>query len=466
MNADELCYATIEELAPRLAAGDLCPIELTRAQLDRIAAIDGAWRSYATVMAESALEAAEQAKREIEAGNYRGPLHGIPVAVKDLCFTRGTRTMGGTRVLEDLVPEFDSTVVARFKAAGAVLLGKLNLTEGAMGGYNRARQIPLNPWAPDRWTGASSSGSGVATAAGMCYASLGSDTGGSIRSPSAACGITGLKPTWGRVSRYGVLDLAQSLDHVGPMTRSTWDCAAVLEVIAGDDPNDPTTLPEPAPAILDGIEDGLTGLRVGFDRSYATRDVDEQIAAPVAESVKVLESLGAEIVEVELPEIDPYALVWPSLCSVEALAAHGETFPSRSQDYGPWFRGWLELGASTSAVEYARACDLRSELTGLLARAFVGIDLLACPAQGDLPHFVSDESLYDGPMVDHGPVRRRFSCPWDMNRAPTLTLPNGWTEEGLPTALQLVGSPGDEAVLCRAGYAFERATDHRRNPSV
>lgn len=466
MNADELCYATIEELAPRLAAGDLCPIELTRAQLDRIAAIDGAWRSYATVMAESALEAAEQAKREIEAGNYRGPLHGIPVAVKDLCFTRGTRTMGGTRVLEDLVPEFDSTVVARFKAAGAVLLGKLNLTEGAMGGYNRARQIPLNPWAPDRWTGASSSGSGVATAAGMCYASLGSDTGGSIRSPSAACGITGLKPTWGRVSRYGVLDLAQSLDHVGPMTRSTWDCAAVLEAIAGDDPNDPTTLPEPAPAILDGIEDGLTGLRVGFDRSYATRDVDEQIAAPVAESVKVLESLGAEIVEVELPEIDPYALVWPTLCSVEALAAHGETFPSRSQDYGPWFRGWLELGASTSAVEYARACDLRSELTGLLARAFVGIDMLACPAQGDLPHFVSDESLYDGPMVDHGPVRRRFSCPWDMNRAPTLTLPNGWTEEGLPTALQLVGSPGDEAVLCRAGYAFERATDHRRNPSV
>ncbi len=466
MNADDLCYATIEELGPRLAAGELSPLELTRALLERISAIDGQWRSYATVMADSALEAAERAGREIKAGRYRGPLHGIPVAVKDLCYTRGTPTMGGTKVLEDLVPEFDSTVVARFKSAGAILLGKLNLTEGAMGGYNRARQIPLNPWAPDRWTGASSSGSGVATAAGMCYASLGSDTGGSIRSPSAACGITGLKPTWGRVSRYGVLDLAQSLDHVGPMTRSTWDCAAVLEAIAGDDPSDPTTLPGPAPALLAGIGDGIAGLRIGFDREYATRDVDDQIAAAVFESVRVLESLGAEIMDVELPAIDPYALVWPTLCSVEALAAHSETFPSRANDYGPWFRGWLELGASTSAVEYARACDLRSELTGLLARAFAGIDMLACPAQGDLPHFVSDESLYDGPMVDHGPVRRRFSCPWDMNRAPTLTLPNGWTKEGLPTALQLVGPPGGEAVLCRAGNAFERATDFRRHPSV
>ncbi|MXW28546.1 MAG: amidase [Chloroflexi bacterium] len=466
MNSEELCYATIEELAPRLAAGDLCPVELTRAQLDRIAAIDGAWRSYATVMAESALEAADRARQEIASGRYRGPLHGIPVAVKDLCFTQGTRTMGGTKVLEDLVPDFDSTVVAKFKSAGAILLGKLNLTEGAMGGYNRARQIPLNPWAPDRWTGASSSGSGVATAAGLCYASLGSDTGGSIRSPAAACGITGLKPTWGRVSRYGVLDLAQSLDHVGPMTRSTWDCAAVLETIAGDDSNDATTLPEPAPALLDEIAAGIAGLRVGYDPGYATRDVDERIAAAVAESVRALEALGAEIVDVELPPIDPYTLVWPTLCSVEALAAHAETFPSRARDYGPWFRGWLELGASKSAVEYAEACDLRAELTGLLARAFDGIDMLACPAGGDLPHPVSEETLYDGPMVDHGPVRRRFAAPWDMNRAPTLTLPNGWTEEGLPTALQLVGSPGDEAVLCRAGYAFEQATDYRRHPSV
>ncbi|MDE2965934.1 MAG: amidase, partial [Chloroflexota bacterium] len=243
----DLAYATIEELAPRIASGDLSPVELTQAQLDRIESHDGRLKSYATVMAESALAEAQQAADEIAAGNYRGPLHGIPIAVKDLCYTTGVPTMGGTKVLEDFVPDFDSTVVARFKDAGAVMLGKLNLTEGAMAGYNRARQVPVNPWDAGRWTGVSSSGSGVATAAGLCYASLGSDTGGSIRGPSASCGIVGLKPTWGRVSRYGVLDLAQSLDHVGPMCRSTWDCAVTLEVIAGDDPNDPTTLPEPAP---------------------------------------------------------------------------------------------------------------------------------------------------------------------------------------------------------------------------
>ncbi len=212
---DDLAYATIEELAPRIASGELSPIDLTQAQLDRIAAADARLQSYATVMADSAIAEARRAQDEINGGRYRGPLHGIPVAVKDLCYTSGVRTMGGTKVLEDFVPDFDSTVVARFRAAGAVILGKLNLTEGAMAGYNRARQVPVNPWADDRWTGVSSSGSGVATAAGLCYASLGSDTGGSIRTPSASCGIVGLKPTWGRVSRYGVLDLAQSLDHVG-----------------------------------------------------------------------------------------------------------------------------------------------------------------------------------------------------------------------------------------------------------
>ena len=262
----------------------LSPVELTEAQLARIEAADGRLKSYATVMAESALAEARQAEAEIAAGEYRGPLHGVPIAVKDLCYTDGTRTMGGTKVLEDFVPDFDSTVVARFRAAGAVLLGKLNLTEGAMAGYNRARQVPVNPWAADRWTGVSSSGSGVATAAGLCYASLGSDTGGSIRSPSASCGIVGLKPTWGRVSRYGVLALAESLDHVGPMTRSTWDCAAVLEVIAGNDPNDGTTLPEAAPAMLEGIAGGVAGMRIGYDRAYSGVDVIPPIAEAVAAS--------------------------------------------------------------------------------------------------------------------------------------------------------------------------------------
>ncbi|MCY4617858.1 MAG: amidase [Chloroflexi bacterium] len=463
---DNLAYATIEELAPRIASGDLSPVELTQMQLDRIEAADDRLKSYATVMADSALAEAQRASEEIAAGNYRGPLHGVPIAVKDLCYTTGVRTMGGTKVLEDFVPDFDSTVVARFKEAGAVLLGKLNLTEGAMAGYNRARQVPVNPWASDRWTGVSSSGSGVATAAGLCYASLGSDTGGSIRGPSASCGIVGLKPTWGRVSRYGVLDLAQSLDHVGPMCRSTWDCAATFEVIAGNDPNDPTTLPEPAPAMLDGIDRGVAGMRIGYDRRYATEDVIPPIAEAVAASVETLASLGAEIVDVELPDFGTYMPDWPTLCSVEALYAHLDNYPSRASDYGNWFGAWLELGSSISATEYAAACIRREELRGLLARCFADIDMLACPAQGTLPHQVTEDMMYDDTPGEFQWSRLQYTAPWDMNRAPTLTLPNGWGEHGLPIALQLVGPLGSEKALCRAGYAFEQATDFMRNPDV
>ncbi|MYB22484.1 MAG: amidase [Chloroflexi bacterium] len=463
---DDLAYATIEELAPRIASGDLSPVELTEAQLDRIDAHDGRLKSYATVMAESALAEAQRAADEIAAGDYRGPLHGIPIAVKDLCYTTGVRTMGGTKVLEDFVPEFDSTVVARFREAGAVLLGKLNLTEGAMAGYNRARQVPVNPWASDRWTGVSSSGSGVATAAGLCNASLGSDTGGSIRGPSASCGIVGLKPTWGRVSRYGVLDLAQSLDHVGPMCRSTWDCAVTLEVIAGDDPNDPTTLPEPAPAMIERITGGVEGMRVGYDRRYATEAVSAPIAEAVAASVETLASLGAEIVDVTLPDFGPYMPDWPTLCSVEALYAHLDHYPSRAADYGNWFGAWLELGSSVGATDYAAACIRREELRGLLVRCFADIDMLACPAQGTLPHQVTEDMMYDDTPGEFQWSRLQYTAPWDMNRAPTLTLPNGWSEEGLPIALQLVGPLGSEAALCQVGYAFEQATDFMRNPAL
>ena len=466
MAGDELGYATIEELAPRIASGDLSPVELTEAQLGRIAALDGRLKSYATLMGDSALAEARRAELEIAAGDYRGPLHGIPLAVKDLCYTAGVATMGGTKVLEDFRPDFDSTVVARLRAAGAVLLGKLNLTEGAMAGYNRARQVPVNPWAADRWTGVSSSGSGVATAAGLCYASLGSDTGGSIRSPSASCGIVGLKPTWGRVSRYGVLALAESLDHVGPMTRSTWDAAAVLEVIAGDDPNDSTTLAEPAPAILAGIGDGAAGLRIGYDERYANEEVIAPVAEAVAASVEMFASLGAKIVPVALPDPRPYMSAWPALCAVEALAAHTDYFPRRADDYGPWFRAWLERGAATSAVEYAEACNTRAELSGRLARAFEGIDMLACPAQGTLPHRVTEELMYEDTPGDFDAARMQFTAPWDLNRAPSLTLPNGWSEQGLPIALQLVGAPGSEALLCRAGYAYEQATDFMRHPEL
>ena len=232
-----LHYKSITELSGLIQSKAVSPVEVTREIVQRIGELDSRYKSYATLMADHAMAAAGRAEAEIAAGRYRGPLHGVPIAVKDLCFTTGVRTMGGCKVLADNVPDFDSTVVVRLESAGAVLLGKLNLTEGAMGGYNPDFDIPLNPWNVERWAGASSSGSGVATALGLCYGSLGSDTGGSIRFPASACGIVGLKPTWGRVSRYGVLDLAQSLDHVGPMTRASADAGIILQAMAGRDDN-------------------------------------------------------------------------------------------------------------------------------------------------------------------------------------------------------------------------------------
>jgi amidase len=466
MPTKDLAFATIEALAPRIESGELSPVDLTQAQLDRIDRLDGGLKSYATVMAESARAEAEQAAAEIADGRYRGPLHGIPLAVKDLCYTDGVRTMGATAALKDFVPNFDSTVVARLRGAGAILLGKLNLTEGAMAGYNRAFAVPVNPWDAERWTGVSSSGSGVATSAGLCYASLGSDTGGSIRSPSASCGIVGIKPTWGRVSRYGVLALAESLDHVGPMTRSVWDAAAVFEAIAGDDANDPTTLPEPAPSLLAEIDSGVSGLRIGWDERYATSDVIPPVAEAVAKSVELLAELGAEIVPVEMPDMRPYMAAWLALCGPEAVAAHAATYPSRRDEYGNWFKAWLDRGASVTGAQYAEASNQRAELTGLLARAFEGIDMLACPAMATLPPRITEDGLYDDEPQDFDPERMRFTAPYDMNRAPSITLPNGMSEIGLPTALQLVGKPLGETVLCRAAYAFERALAFSEHPPV
>src|SRR5215813_22958 len=276
-----LYFHTIAELAALIKSQQLSPVAVTQALLERITQLDGRYQSYATVMADHALDEARVAERDIRAGTYRGHLHGVPVAVKDLCFTKGVRTMGGTKALANHIPTFDATVVTRLQAAGAILLGKLNLTEGAMGGYHPDFAIPVNPWHAERYAGASSSGSGVATAAGLCFGSLGSDTGGSIRFPAAACGIVGLKPTWGRVSRYGVLALAESLDHVGPMTRSTMDAAIMLQAIAGPDPYDPTASLEPVPDLVHAIAAGIQGVRVGFDEQYATRDVDPELADAV-----------------------------------------------------------------------------------------------------------------------------------------------------------------------------------------
>src|SRR5579859_6474600 len=286
----------------------------------------------------------------------------MPIAVKDLCYTRGVRTMAGTSIYANFIPDHDATVVAKLSQAGAVLLGKLNLTEGAMTGYNPARDIPVNPWREDVWAGASSSGSGVATAAGLCYGSIGTDTGGSIRLPSAANGIVGLKPTYGRVSRYGVFPLAESLDHVGPMVRRAGDAAVMFEAIAGFDPNDPSSLRDPVPDMLKDLDKGVQGLRIGFDRRFATDGIHPEQSAALETAVDVLRQLGARIVDVQMPNVTGIRDQWLILCAKEAVTVHAANFPSRKNEYGPYFREFLEVGAAINAADYAKALQYRKDI--------------------------------------------------------------------------------------------------------
>jgi amidase len=457
-NADDLAYATIEELAPCIASRELSPVELARAQLERIDRLNPSLKAYVTVMADSTLAEAKAAEDSIAGGDYRGPLHGVPVAVKDLCFTAGVVTAGGTTVLRDHVPSEDGTVVARLRQAGAVLLGKLTLTEGAMGGYHPDLQIPINPWNPERWTGVSSSGSGVATASGQCYGSLGSDTGGSIRFPASACGTVGLKPTYGRVSRAGVLALAESLDHVGPLTRSSADAAIMLGAIAGQDPRDPTSLADPVPDYLATIDDGVAGLRIGLDREWALDRVDPAIVGVVDAAIGIMRGLGAEIVDIAMPDIADAIEGWPLLCSSEAASAHAANYPSRAEEYGPYFGYFLGMGANASAVDYARAHQRRVAAVQQIHNATAGVDVLICPAMATPPFPVSRD-FFLTPPTSFAAWRMRFTVPFDFNGWPSITLPAGLNDEGLPLAVQFVGKSLSEERLFRIGRAYEQATD-------
>ena len=469
--SEDLHYLTIETLSGMIERRELSPVEVTEHMLRRIERLDDRLKSYATVTGDLAMDQAKAAEAEIGAGNYRGKLHGVPIAVKDLCYTTGIRTMGGCKVLADFVPDFDATVVQRFQAAGAVLLGKLNLTEGAMAGYNPAFDIPENPWAKGHWSGASSSGSGAATAAGLAYATLGSDTGGSIRHPAAVCGTVGLKPTYGRVSRHGVLDLGQTLDHVGPLTRSAFDAGLVTQAIAGLDPDDPTTLPNPVPDMLGGVGRNLKGLKIGWDADYASAGMTPDYAKAIVMAVEVLESLGAEIVPVAMPaRLREYLAAWQVLCSAEAADAHRAFFPARANEYGPWFRGWLEHGNRYSAMDYANATILRGQCNGEMRGMMRGIDFLVCPSTPRAAYPVPKEISYGPIPPDRDPWTSRFTVPMDFSGQPTISLPCGLSDGshdkgGLPLSVQLAGHHLSEPLLVQAGAAYEQATEwHKLHP--
>ena len=464
METAELHFLEIAELAKLIAARKVSPVELTQEMLWRIERLDPTLKSYALATPELALAQAREAERMIGRRQVLSQLHGVPIAVKDLCCTEGVVTASGMPLHRDFVPTIDATVVRKLREAGAVLLGKLQLTEGAFADHHPAITPPVNPWHRDHWSGASSSGSGVATAAGLCFGSLGSDTGGSIRFPSAANGTTGLKPTWGRVSRYGCFELAASLDHIGPMCRSATDAAIMLGAIAGLDPNDPTTSRAPVPDYLATDDAELRGVRVGFDEGYALGDVEPDVRRAVEEALRVLRSLGAEIVALKFPDVDAMLDDWGPNCAVETAVAHAPTFPSRRAEYGPGLAGLLDAGHALSGLDYQRILLRRRAFTGRVHEALAAVDVMLIPAQPIAAPTVARMATL-GQVPAELAALIRYTAPFDMSGHPTLTLPAAFTAKGLPVAVQFVGKHLGEIDICRAGRAFQRSTDwHRRHP--
>jgi amidase len=386
--------------------------------------------------------------------------------VKDPCNTKGIPTAAGMAIYKDYRPDEDATVVTRLRDAGAVLLGKLQMTEGAYGQHHPCITPPVNPWSSKYWTGVSSSGSGVATAAGLCFGSLGTDTLGSIRFPSTMNGLTGLKPTWGRVSRAGIFPLAPSLDHVGPMTRSAEDAAAMLSVIAGADPLDPTAAQSPVPDYLGVIEEGVRGTRIGIDRRLISEGTDADMARACEEAASVLSRLGGQLKEIDFPSPDDVVRDAISLCSVEVAVAHEATFPSRAAEYGSLLTGLIEAGRALEGTTVAKILLRRDAFRGRLNALFQQVDLLLLPAMNRAAP--KAEEMSPARRTSGGTeARLRFTAPLNMSGHPTLTLPGGKTAEGVPIGFQIVGRPMEEAVILRAGHAFQKATDwHTRRPTL
>ncbi|MEX2245931.1 MAG: amidase [Dehalococcoidia bacterium] len=453
---DELLLLPLEDVAKKIAAKEISPVELTEAQLARIDRINPQLNAYMTVTAEQALEDARAAGHEIAAGRYRGLLHGVPVAVKDLFATKGVRTTAGSKILTDWVPDHDATVVVKLRDAGAVLLGKLGMHEWAFGTTSDNVHFgPVrNPWDTTRVPGGSSGGSGAATAAGLAFATLGSDTGGSIRIPAAECGCVGLMPTYGRVSLHGAVPLSWTLDHVGPLTRTVRDAAIVLQLIAGHDPLDPSTSSRELPDWLGGIERGPKGLRIGVPTTMLWDDLDPEVEGAARKALSDLEAAGAQVREVAFPEAVEYAGSVGNIIVVEAAAYHVPNYPSRKDDYSPQVGGTLAFGGTISGVAYVQAMRVLEEARrGGADAAFGGIDVMAFPTMAEPPPTI--EAL----RADERVIRRtRSTGLWDLTGQPVMSVPCGVTSrnEKLPVAISFAGRRWDEASVLWAGRAYEQ----------
>ena len=451
----ELHYLTIGEAGELLASGQISPVELTRAFLGRIDALDNTLECYITVLRDDAMADARQAEAEILRGDYRGPMHGIPIALKDLYDTAGVRTTASSKVMADRVPSEDATTTARLRAAGAVLLGKLAMHEFALGGPDPTNGFPLarNPWNLDHIPGGSSSGSGAGIAAGLCMGTLGSCTGGSIRGPAAFCGIAGIKATYGRVSRYGVVPLSWTLDHCGPMTWTVEDSAIMLQAIAGYDPKDPTTSQAPVPDYSASLVEDISGLRIGVPRHFFFADaptIDKDTLAAVDDALKVMEDLGAHVEEVSVPMLEHAGAAQPVIMLSEAFAYHQNNLRSEPELFGEMVRARFRTGGLFSSGDYVQAQRVRNVLKREFADVLRRVDVVASPTMSNpAPRFDEMDAMTTSRVPS-------FTGPYNLTGMPAISVPCGFTPAGLPVGLQIAGKPFDEPTVFRAAYAYEQ----------
>jgi aspartyl-tRNA(Asn)/glutamyl-tRNA(Gln) amidotransferase subunit A len=452
---------TIARIAPLIRKKQISPVELTESFLERIHRLQPKLNAFITVTADLARKQARQAEREILREKYRGPLHGIPISLKDLFYTAGIRTTGGSKILRNFVPEENAVAVDRLYEAGAVLLGKTNLHEFAYGvtGNNPHYGPVHNPWDPKRVSGGSSGGSAAAVSAAMGIASLGTDTGGSIRIPSAACGVVGLKPSRGLVSLDGVIPLAFSLDHAGPICRCVEDAAFMLEVIASPAGRSSTNWPRVGRLFSRPLRQGAGGLRVGIPKQYFFDRLDKNIRGYILTACAILYQQGAELREVEFKGMKEAASLVGVITVGEALSYHWKWLRSRAGDYGADVRKRMEANRGQRTVDYLQAQEKRRIYTGMFLKVFESVDVVAAPTLPVLPPLIGQREIDWGrTKEDVRAALLRMTRPGNLTGLPAISLPCGYTGDNLPVGLQLLGRHYDEATLLRAAYAFERAT--------
>ena len=468
IDSNALIHLTIDEAATALRRGETSALALTQSSLARIEKTEATLQAYATVTDDLALTAAERADQELAAGLDRGPLHGIPVGVKDNCYTKGILTEVGSKALEGFVPQFDSTVVRKLYEAGAILIGKTRCHEWSCGGSDPPTRTP---WDLERFPGGSSIGSGVASTSRSVFATIGTDTGGSIRIPASINNLVGMKATFGRVSAFGVLPLAWSLDHVGPLTRTVLDNAHMLKAIAGHDPNDANSARADVPDFTAGIEDGVQGTRIGIDRGYFLYPgVTDEVRAAAEAVIDELAQMGAVIIEVSLPELDLTRETLSTIRMVESASYHRQRIRQKGHLYSPGTRATLEIGQAILATDYVAALRARERFQSAMKALFQreNLEALISPTIPVPAPFLANvwqprDDMENGETPTDGFVHHVY--PANLSGQPAISSPAGFTTAGLPIGYQLTGRPFDEATLYRIAHSYERAHDwHRRQP--